>query len=104
MANLKFDTLDDFADDPTGTVVVHRCDYKHKTYCVILSGDTCATNINDCADDPCDVTGTVECQDLVADFFCLCNPGYTGKNCSVSLSPALPIYTHISTQIHAKHT
>ena len=35
-------------------------------------------DINDCADSPC-TNGT--CTDLVADFNCTCDAGYTGKRC-----------------------
>ena len=38
------------------------------------------TDINDCADSPCQNNGT--CTDLVNDYNCSCIPGYTGQNCT----------------------
>lgn len=38
------------------------------------------TDIDDCADSPCQNYGT--CNDLVDDYNCTCIPGYTGKNCT----------------------
>uniref|UniRef100_A0A670YIU0 Notch receptor 1 n=1 Tax=Pseudonaja textilis TaxID=8673 RepID=A0A670YIU0_PSETE len=42
-----------------------------------FSGTHCETDINDCDPDPCHY-GT--CQDGIATYNCLCQPGYTGLN------------------------
>ena len=46
----------------------------------IYDGTFCSTDIDDCADSPCDNGGT--CIDKVADYDCNCVEGYSGKNCS----------------------
>ena len=40
---------------------------------------TIATDINECAPNPCQNGGT--CEDLVNDFNCACVAGYSGENC-----------------------
>ena len=40
-------------------------------------------DIDDCSDSPC-TNGT--CTDLVADFSCTCDAGYTGKRCDIGKS------------------
>lgn len=52
-------------------------------------GMTCATDINECEDLPCENWGT--CEDSIADYICHCLPGqdgvaWGGKNCSVELT------------------
>ena len=37
------------------------------------------TDINECAPDPCQNSGT--CKDLVNGYECTCVPGYDGTNC-----------------------
>ena len=46
-------------------------------------GVRCDINPNDCL---CDPVGTLTCDDGLDDYTCNCRPGYTGKNCSVSVS------------------
>jgi hypothetical protein len=46
------------------------------------SGATCATNINDCAPNPCLNGGA--CTDGVNSFTCACTGGFTGTTCSVA--------------------
>jgi hypothetical protein len=45
-------------------------------------GTTCQDNIEDCLGE-CSNPGTAICEDGVDDYTCVCNDGYTGKNCSV---------------------
>lgn len=40
-------------------------------------GDRCETNIDDCVDNKCENNAT--CVDLIQEYTCRCNPGYTGK-------------------------
>ena len=40
-------------------------------------------DIDDCSDSPC-TNG--DCTDLVADFKCTCDAGYTGKRCDIGKS------------------
>ena len=40
-------------------------------------------DIDDCSDSPC-TNGA--CTDLVADFKCTCDAGYTGKRCDIGKS------------------
>ena len=40
-------------------------------------------DIDDCIDSPC-TNGA--CKDLVADFKCTCDAGYTGKRCDIGKS------------------
>ena len=44
-------------------------------FCVVFDGDSCDP-------DPC-VNGT--CVDLVLDYRCDCDPGFSGRNCSSEL-------------------
>lgn len=48
-------------------------------------GSICQSNINECSPYPCDPVGGLQCRDAVNDYMCDCRPGYTGKNCSVSI-------------------
>ena len=43
-----------------------------------------SSDINDCADQPCQNGGN--CTDAVNDFTCNCAAGYSGKNCSVGIN------------------
>ena len=55
------------------------------------------SDINECASDPCQ-HGT--CKDLINEYACECNPGYTGLNCQTSKCPALPICLFIQKNLH----
>ena len=48
-----------------------------------LVGSNCEVDINECATDPC-LYG--ECQDSIAKYICLCNPGYEGVNCDEEIN------------------
>lgn len=48
--------------------------YRFKVICI-------QTEIDECAMNPCENNGT--CTDLIADYYCDCEPGFTDKNCSV---------------------
>lgn len=50
-----------------------------------FTGETCQTNIDECASFPCHVNNTMECMDSINSFFCACLPGYTGSNCSIEV-------------------
>lgn len=72
-----------------------RCEIHDLMYCSFL------IDINDCAVNPCQNSGT--CTDLVNDYNCTCIPGYTGQNCtqgnmlncsSKSLNGSLVILNH----------
>ena len=39
----------------------------------------CDINIDDCANNPCQNEG--QCIDAIDDYNCVCEPGFTGKNC-----------------------
>jgi len=44
---------------------------------LFCAGARCDTDVNECADDPCEHNGT--CTDLINAFTCNCSPGYTGN-------------------------
>ncbi|XP_037553064.1 lactadherin isoform X2 [Nematolebias whitei] len=46
-----------------------------------FEGVHCQTNVNDCANKPCQNGGT--CRDLDGDFSCLCASPYVGKQCQL---------------------
>ena len=46
-------------------------------------GSNCEVDINECDSDPC-LYG--ECQDSIAKYICLCNPGYEGINCDEEIN------------------
>ncbi len=50
--------------------------------CLEHSGDNCEIDIDECASDPC-LFG--ECQDGIAEYICLCEPGYEGTNCELEI-------------------
>ena len=44
--------------------------------CEMISGDSCETDIDECANAPCQHSG--ECTDGVNSYTCTCQPGYEG--------------------------
>jgi hypothetical protein len=52
------------------------------------SGPTCATNINECAPNPCLNGGT--CADLVNAYSCTCAAGYSGPTCATNINECAP--------------
>merc|ERR1719471_1254845 len=53
-------------------------------------GVTCGINSNDCSANPCQ--NGAFCMDLVNDFMCLCNTGYSGKRCeTVAATESTPV-------------
>ena len=58
---------------------IHRCD------CVAgYTGPSCETDINECADNPCQNGGV--CSNLLADYSCKCTDGFSGKNCEKGMT------------------
>jgi len=51
--------------------------------CCWFAGDTCLTDINECASNPC-IHGT--CHDGVNLFSCACTPGYGGPLCQTDIN------------------
>ena len=47
------------------------------------TGDACATDIDDCATNPCQNFGA--CTDAVNSFSCACAPGFTGAECGTNI-------------------
>ncbi|KAA0197079.1 hypothetical protein FBUS_05351 [Fasciolopsis buskii] len=45
------------------------------------TGHDCETEINECADSPCEPNG--QCEDLVGAYQCHCFPGWTGRHCEI---------------------
>lgn len=45
----------------------------------------CYAEINECLPNPCNVSGTENCEDLIDDFRCLCKPGFSGKLCEINI-------------------
>ena len=60
-------------------------------------------DIDDCSDSPC-TNGT--CTDLVADFNCTCDAGYTGKRCDIgkSIKWGICVIFGIMTSLRIKNT
>ena len=64
-----------------------------------FTGNDCGTDIDDCEPTSCSAYGTchvsstspnttvvkLSTQDLVADFTCVCDPGYTGDTCGIDI-------------------
>lgn len=78
------------AGEPNSASCTPACDHgtcratQLSTQCTCeagYSGPTCSTNIDDCASDPCQNSGT--CIDGIADYACDCTPLFTGKNCDL---------------------
>lgn len=54
----------------------------NRSFCDIVLGDVCETNIDECASNPC-LNGAT-CYDLVNGYRCACESAYTGRTCSLS--------------------
>lgn len=39
------------------------------------------SDIDECVTEPCNMTGTKNCENLENDYFCECNLGFTGRHC-----------------------
>ncbi|KAL2770510.1 growth arrest-specific protein 6 precursor, partial [Daubentonia madagascariensis] len=51
---------------------------------------TCVQNLPDqCTPNPCDKEGAQVCQDLMGNFFCLCNAGWGGRLCDKDVDECL---------------
>ena len=48
-----------------------------------FSGEICETDIDECANNPCQNGGT--CLDYINEHKCICRPGFTGKNCEENI-------------------
>ena len=47
------------------------------------TGDDCQTDIDECASNPCQNSGT--CSNGVNEYSCSCLPGYTGDECQTNI-------------------
>lgn len=45
----------------------------------------CDVEINECRPNPCNVSGTENCEDLISDFSCHCKPGFSGRLCDTNI-------------------
>ena len=52
--------------------------------CIIVPGVLCNVDIDECESNPCDTTKTKECTHKIDYYECICKPGYTAIDCSVS--------------------
>lgn len=50
-------------------------------YVLIITGNLCQYNIDECKDDPCQNGGL--CFDELGSYYCKCPPGYEGKLCVI---------------------
>ena len=57
------------------------------TMVLVLSGQRCETNINECDSNPC-IHGS--CIDRIGRYDCNCNVPYSGRNCEIELNPCEP--------------
>ena len=45
----------------------------------------CEVEINECRPNPCNLSGTESCEDLIDDFKCRCKPGFSGRLCETNI-------------------
>lgn len=50
------------------------------------SPPNCVVEINECRPNPCNLSGTESCKDLINDFKCLCKPGFSGRLCETNIN------------------
>lgn len=49
----------------------------------VIQGEQCEIDIDECASKPC-LYG--ECQDGIAHYSCVCEPGFEGQNCELEIN------------------
>merc|ERR1712183_774235 len=49
-----------------------------------FTGRTCATDVNECNENPCE--NESQCTNKYGSYECRCLPGYSGKNCEVEVN------------------
>lgn len=50
----------------------------------------CDVEINECRANPCNFTGTENCEDIINDFKCRCKPGFSGRLCETNVNDCQP--------------
>ena len=46
----------------------------------------CDVEINECRPNPCNLTGTERCEDIINGFICRCKPGFSGRLCETNVN------------------
>lgn len=49
----------------------------------VIQGEQCEIDIDECASKPC-LYG--ECQDEIAHYSCVCEPGFEGQDCELEIN------------------
>ena len=49
----------------------------------------CHVEINECRPNPCNMSGTEFCEDLIDDFKCNCKPGFNGSLCDTNIDDCI---------------
>ena len=50
----------------------------------------CDVEVNECRPNPCNLSGTESCEDLINDFKCRCKPGFSGRLCKTNIDDCEP--------------